>query len=307
MHIVRAAFAVVLVAVVTSGCRNRPDEGTEEATIDVGGRERSYLYRLPPGHGADPTATWPLAILLHGQLGRGVNMEDQAHASSVADREGFVVIYPDGVDRSWNDYRGVTKASEQKVDDVAFIRALVDRFVAEREVDPKRVYVAGMSNGGMMSFRIACELGDRVAAIGAVGALMPANGADTCAPARPVSAMVIAGTEDPIVPYGGGTVARDLGEVLSGDATRARWVTLNACEPADPPRTIDGRDDGTRVVETRYPRCLEGSEVVFHAVEGGGHSWPSGDGAFPEIVTGKTSLDVDATEELFRFFARHTR
>ncbi len=290
---------------LSTGCR-RPQDGTVASSIEVAGRERTFLYRLPPGHAATAAKKWPLVLFLHGQMGSGMQMERSSRASDAADRHGFVVVYPDGVDRSWNDRRGATKASEQGVDDVAFVRALIDRFVAEQGVDADRVYVAGMSNGGMMSFRLACELSDRIAAFSPVASLMPVNGADTCSPVRPVSVMIVAGVDDPLVPYGGGTVARDRGDVLSTDETRARWVALDGCASADVTRTLDPTDDGTRVHEVRHTQCRDGAEVALYSVEGGGHAWPGGDGsALPELVVGVTSTDLDTTEEQLRFFERH--
>ena len=301
---VALAFAVLLAASAT-GCRH-PQDGTVESAVEVQGRERSFLYRLPPGH-TTVGRTWPLVVYLHGQMGTGMQLERSSGASDAADRHGFVVVYPDGVDRSWNDRRGATKASDQGVDDVAFVRALIDRFVAEHGVDPDRVYVAGMSNGGMMSFRLACELGDRIAAFSPVGALMPVNGAEACRPARPVPMLLVVGTDDPLVPYGGGTVARDRGEVLSAEATRAHWVSVDGCSAAEDNRTLDAHDDDTRVLESRRSACLAGSEVVLLSVEGGGHTWPGARGELPELLVGKTSTEIDATEEQLRFFEAHPR
>lgn len=298
--------ALALLVVLVVGCR-RPEDGTNTASIDVGGRERTYLYRLPPGHDPSRTEKWPLVIMLHGQFGTGERMEDGSQASGPADRHGFVVIYPDGVDRSWNDMRGSTKASEQNIDDVAFVKALIDRFIAERGVDPARVFVAGMSNGGMLAFRLACELSDRVTAVAAVAALMPTNGSEACQPSRGVPMMIFSGEADPIVPYGGGTVARDAGVVLSADETRARWKTLNGCTTDEPPLTMDPASDDTSVTLTRSTGCRDKADVAFYTVRGGGHTWPGGDGAFPEIVTGKTTEDVDATEEALHFFELHPR
>lgn len=291
----RIGFALLL-GLSLFGCRH-PEEGTVRSGMLAGGRERSFLYRLPPGHTTTGETKWPMVVMLHGRLGDGINMEKMSEASEAADRHGFVVVYPDGIDRAWNDSRGTTKASEENVDDVGFIDALIERFIALKAVDPDRVYVAGMSNGGILAYRLACELGDRIAAISPVAALMPSKGADACRPARPVSVMIVAGTDDPIVPYDGGSVL-DRGTVLSADETRTRWAMLDGCAPA-----AESRSD--EIHELRHTQCGDDAEVVLYSVQGGGHAWPGGNGAFPELIVGRTSMAIDTTEEQLRFFERH--
>lgn len=302
MRLLRAAAFVALVASfsLVTGCR-QPEEGTEEGEIEVGGRERTFLYHRPAGWKAD--AKWPLVVALHGRGGQGSSQEELTHMTGIADREGFIVTYPDGYRRSWHDARDIGPAAENGVDDIAFVSALIDHFVAAHAADPARVFVAGTSNGGMMTFRVACELAHKIAAAGPVIGLMPDNPAYECKPTRPVPMMIFAGGADPLVPYGGGDViGDDKGKVLSAHATRARWAELNGCEAADFQQTIDAVDDGTHVLEMRHSRCREGSQVVLFTVEGGGHTWPNGVQYLPAAVIGKTTRDVDASEELWSFF-----
>jgi polyhydroxybutyrate depolymerase len=252
----------------------------------------------------------PLVIALHGRLGQGRNQAKLTGLDAVADEAGFIVVYPDGVNRSWADGRGTTPADRQGVDDVGFLSTLIDDFIAKHGVDPHRVYVTGMSNGGMMSFRLACELSGRVAAIAPVAALMSEKLADTCKPSRPVPVMAVAGTEDPLVPFHGGPVSGDRGPVLSAADTFTRWAAWNGCPSGVPTVTkLEDRapDDGTRVRREALTNCRDGSEVVLYAVEGGGHTWPGGQQYLRESLIGRTSKDVDASRAIWAFFARLRR
>lgn len=286
------------------GCR-QPQEGTEEGEIEVGGRERSFLYHHPPGWSADASAKrWPLVVSLHGRGGDGITQERYSRMTSIADREGFIVAYPDGHRRSWHDAREKGPAAEAGIDDVAFVSALIDHLVASHAADPERVFVTGISNGAMMTFRVACELAHKIAGAGAIIGLMPDNPAYQCKPSRPVPMMIVAGTADPMVPYGGGDVlGDDKGTVLSAHVSRAKWAEMNGCEGADFQQTIDHADDGTRVQELRHTRCRDDAEVVLFSVEGAGHTSPSGDQYLPEAVIGKTSHDIDASAEVWTFFS----
>jgi polyhydroxybutyrate depolymerase len=302
MRQLRAAALVALLGclAVVTGCR-KPQEGTEEGTMEVAGRDRTYLYHHPAGWNGDQK--WPLVIALHGRGGQGVNQEKLTHMTDLADRKGFVVAYPDGYRRSWHDARDKGPAADEGVDDVAFVSALIDHFVAEHSVDAQRVFVTGTSNGGIMTYRVACELADKIAAAGPVIGLMPDNPAYECKPSRAVPMIIFAGDADPFVPYEGGDVAGDeKGRVLSAHATRARWAELNGCEGADFQQSIDPVDDETRVEEMRHTRCRDGAQVVLFSVHGGGHTWPSGEQYLPEAIIGKTTRDVDASEQLWEFF-----
>lgn len=290
---------LVAIAALTTCC-SHPLPGSRHAALRVGDVERTYLVHLPPGHG--PHRRWPLVVALHGRGGSGVQMEAFSGFSALADREGVVVAYPDGIRRSWNDLRGESPAAHAGADDVRFVGALIDAMVAQHGVEPRQVFVAGASNGGMMTFRLACALSGKITAAAAVIALMPRNAVEACRPARPVPMMIVAGTEDGLVPFAGGDIH---GEVLSAHDTRERWATLNGCEPAGPPALLDAVDDGTRVHRTVHPRCRDGAEVVLDAVEGGGHTWPGGPQYLPRFVVGRVSREIDGAEELWRFFARH--
>ena len=288
--------------------------GSAPGAITAGGLERTFRLYVPPTH--DRSRPAPLIIVLHGGGGTGAAMErlTDGGLNRLAARDGLVVVYPDGLERHWNDGRGVTdyRAHRENIDDVSFISALIDHLAQTLGIDRSRVYAAGISNGGLFSQRLARELALRIAAIGVVAISMSDKIALMRAPARPVSVVLIPGTEDPLVPWAGGDLGfagsrRKVGTVLSVAETVAAWTALNRCAPPpvvtwEPDRSPQ---DGTRVRREAYGPCGDGSEVVLYAVEGGGHTWPSGWQYLPERFIGRTSKDIDANEVLWGFFKKH--
>lgn len=282
-------------------------------SITEGGRERTFRLYVPASHHRSRPA--PLFIALHGGGGTGAAMErlTDGGLNRLAVRDGFIVVYPDGVERHWNDGRGVSdyRAHRENIDDVGFISALIDHLAQTHGIDRSRVYAAGISNGGLFSQRLARELAPRIAAIGVVAISMSDKIALMRAPARPVSVVLIPGTDDPLVPWAGGDLGfagsrRKVGTVLSVAETVAAWVSLNRCSPSpavtrEPDRSPQ---DGTRVRREAYGPCGDGSEVVLYAVEGGGHTWPGGWQYLPERFVGRTSRDIDANEILWSFFRK---
>jgi polyhydroxybutyrate depolymerase len=301
-------WAVVALGLVLAGCRGARGRCTAadapcsgRGTLAHGGRERTFLYHLPRGLG--PGA--PLVLSLHGRLGQGRSQAELTGFDAVADEAGFLVVYPDGVRRSWADGRGTTPAEEEGVDDVGFLLALIDHLVATHGLDARRVYVAGMSNGGMMSYRLACEHPERIAAIAPVGALLSEPLAARCQPARAVPLVAFVGTEDTLMPFTGGELSEGRGRVLSAEGTLATWARWSGC-PGPPTTETQDRDpgDGTRVVRTAHTGCRDGAEVVLHAFEGGGHTWPGGQRYAPEARAGRTSQELDASRAAWAFFQR---
>lgn len=291
---------------VSLTCAHRASsaKGHLEGRLEHGGLTRSFIAASPEGPGP-----FPLVIALHGRLGTGAQQLKLTGMTAVATQERFIVVYPDGVDRSWADGRGTSPASKQGVDDVGFLRALIDEFVAHRRADPSRVYVMGMSNGGFMALTLACRAADRVTAVGSVTGLMGAELAASCAPSRPVSVAIVAGDHDELVPFDGGAMTGGRGSIIGADETFARWRVLNGCQgaPMISPLADGDPEDGTRVERREVARCREGSRVRLDVVKGGGHTWPGGDRYLPERFIGKTSRDLDASRELWDFFKAHSR
>ena len=306
--------AWLIVALVAVGMSQRAEAApvgisrTVARTIRFDGLERTYLLHVPGGFPQGRPAG--LVFVLHGGGGTGRNMEQMTQFSGLADREGFIAVYPDAVERNWNDARDAPniQAQRENVDDVGFIGALIALLTREFGIDPRWVYSTGISNGAFMSQRLAVELSDRIAAIApVVGGMAPRLRERT--PNAPVSVLVMNGTDDPLVPYQGGTVARTRGETISVADIVRLWVTHNRC--ADRPETVflPDRDpaDGTRVRRTVYGSCAGKTEVVLYTIEGGGHTWPGGPQYLPAAVVGRVSRDIDATRVIWDFFAAHPR
>jgi polyhydroxybutyrate depolymerase len=185
------------------------------------------------------------------------------------------------------------------VDDVAFVRDLLDEIEARYCIDPKRVYATGMSNGGFLSHRLACEVSDRIAAVAPVAGVLGIP-PESCNPGRPVPVLHFHGTADPMVPYTGGTPLipqLGVGIVFRSVAnTMSHWRSKNACSGFE--KTFYANGDATCV---EWPDCAMGAQTALCTIDGGGHTWPGG----VPIPAGKTSTDIDATATMLEFFAAH--
>ncbi|HRG97480.1 MAG TPA: PHB depolymerase family esterase [Polyangiaceae bacterium] len=284
----------------------------ETRTVAWGGRERRYLVHAPPR--ASGSALRALVLSLHGGGGHAEGVAAQTGFSAAADREGFVVAYPDGVDKGWNDGRaGVpSTAAKESVDDVGFLTAVLDDLTGGAlGVDPSRVYVTGISNGAFMSSRFACERSERVAAIGLVAGTMGPELAATCRLARPVAVIAFLGTADPLVPYEGGVV--HLGPFERGRTASARdamrvFSTQNRCGELGAPTPVADRDpDDGSIARVEAAACAEDTSVQLYTLEGGGHTWPGGKQYLPARLVGRVNRDVDATATMWAFFREHGR
>jgi polyhydroxybutyrate depolymerase len=274
-----------------------------------GGLRRTFLLHVPPQFA--PGASLPMVFVLHGGGGEGKRVARLTGFSRLADREGFIVVYPDGINHHWNDGRNVQnfRAQRENVDDAGFISSLIDRFVKYLNVDSTRVYATGISNGGMMCNRLAGDRSDRFAAIAPVASAMAEDLPDSCSPGLPISVLAINGTEDPLVPWQGGGVGllTKNGRVLSVPKTIGFWVAHDHCDPKPTVTTLPKKDseDGMLVRREVYGHGKDGTEVVLYAVEGGGHTWPGG-AERPEKF-GRRSDDFNATEVIWEFFKHHKR
>ncbi len=272
--------------------------------INVGGEMRIFWTYVPSG--MEKTKPAPLLIVLHGSAGSGEDMMavTQRGFERIADKEKIVVVYPDALERRWNEQDGT-------VDDAAFLLAVADKLTSDGLVDRKRVFMAGISNGGMMAQRMACEHADRVAGIASVAGSLPEQLAAKCKPLQPVPVILIHGTEDPIVPWQGGAVAgfEEFGKVLPARETAGFWAMNNRCRSKTVSVPEADRDprDGTRVRLELFPDCANNADVSMITVEGGGHTWPGGYQYLPERFIGKTSRDIDANQMIWSFFQRAAR
>ena len=293
-------------------------QSDSSCSILVGSLNRTYLLHFP--NSPDHSGPFPLLLVLHGAggTGRGMVRLTGAKFDTLADQDAFIVVYPDGIGKRWNDERSADeardRAHEKNIDDVGFIAHLIDFLVVHHNADPNRVYVTGISNGAIMSFRLACELPDKIAAIAPVDGGIPVNGLSRCTPDKPVSVLAINGTKDPLVHWEGGEVTgpfgyKKLGRVLSPLQTVEFWVARDHCSlQADSTLLPDvDPDDGTRVTKYEYRDGKQNSRVDLYAVRGGGHTWPGGEQYLPAWIVGKTSRDINACVIIWDFFRNQIR
>jgi polyhydroxybutyrate depolymerase len=277
----------------------------ETVTLEHGGHTRTCRVHLP--RGAEPDRPLPLVLALHGVRGNSVKMARLTGFDTIADRHGFIVAYPQGIDNQWRDGRDAhfTRGANPDVDDVGFINALLDVLEERYPVDTDRVYATGASNGAMMSHRLAVDCAGRFAAIAPVIGALPWNLRDET-PARPVPVLMINGTEDTFVPWEGGYILGrpDYGRILGAEETAAFWRGHNGCQ-GPPTDTLEpDRDprDGTRL---RVLKWEGDAPVLLYRVEGGGHTWPGGFPVQKPLMLGRHSTELDAGETIARFFLEH--
>lgn len=306
-----ALGALAAVALATGVLLAAPEGGgsgtlTEHSFV-YQGRERSYLLYAPRG-AERLEGKRPLVLAIHGGAGsdRSMMRLTRGGFDSLADRDGFFVVYPNAVARYWDFGEGaVSEALPQRADDLGYFRAVLDQVSERYPVDPRRVFATGISRGGQASYFLACKLAGRIRAIAAFSMPLPDFLEDDCTAGPPVGVAIVNGTADPLVPYGGGRIevlGHDRGAVLSTDATAALFRRRDGCA-AKPTgeETLDGVDDGTRVEKTTWASC-DGAPVVVYRVEGGGHTWPSGVQYLPERVVGKVTREVDGAAVAWEFF-----
>lgn len=321
-----------LILMVTLMCHCSTNEAAEPTvtpgtttlnTITVDSRERTYRLRVPV---AGASAPRPLVFCLHGGGSKAQEQETLSGFSAQAESVGCIVVYPDGVadpvsgKRNFNDGRLNTGyAFVQGVDDGAFMVTLLDAIAAVVMVDRQRVFACGVSNGGLMSQRLALDHSERFAAIGPVAAniadqLVPPIKSDA-APALPVAVCQISGVADAFMPYAGGMLTvfgiaqPDLGAVIGAEAAIDFWVQANGCVPAPVVTTGWGptpdAGDGCTVERRDYAAGPSGASVTLLKIAGGGHTWPGSN--FNPAVVGPVCRDFDATATLWSFFTAHPK
>ena len=283
--------ALLGVLLALSGCSGGhrdetplPD-GTSVHTMAIGGLDRTYRVHKPAGL----AAAAPLVVMLHGATGTGEQAENSYGWDQLADSAKFVVAYPDGIGRSWNGHGCCGKAMRENIDDVGFITAMVGQISADLPIDKSRVYAAGISNGGIMSYTLACNTGI-FAAIGPDSATM----LDACTAPHPTSVIHIHGTADKLVPYHGGQGWSTVNGPSIADLN-AFWRKADQCGPANVTTNAP--------LTTSTAACADKRSVELITIDGGKHQWPGGTTVLEK--RDPTSRALNATQTIWQFFAAH--
>ncbi len=262
------------------------------------GKKRKYLLYVPESY--DPARPTPLVISIHGFSEWPAHQRDLSHWNQLADQYGFIVVYPcgTGLPLRWNISHFGGAGKVEQTQEVQFVADLIDHLQARYNIDPARIYANGMSNGGGMSFLLACRLSNRIAAIGGVaGAYLPSL--SEYPQGRPVPTILFHGNADPIVPYLGGPSHQFNIAFPAIPEFAAELAMHNGCDPT--PITLPGGEDFSGIA---YRGASPDAEVIFYTINGGGHTWPGGK-PLPEFITGRTTPNPDATTLMWEFFQRH--
>jgi polyhydroxybutyrate depolymerase len=332
----RTLVPLLLLTVAVSACAAAKPQPCSPAEAKPGAAltcalpgfdRRPYDIHLPEDYStARPV---PVVLAIHGGGGNsraalrtscpGGDVESPDCLHAMAGREGMAVVYPNGTGsrllsnaRTWNagggtkDWQCVSgRACKDGIDDIAYFRALLDDLRRWLAVDARRVYATGLSNGGAMSHRLACQMADRIAAIAAFGGANQYATTAACAPPRPVPVLQIHGTADPCWPYAGGKAAcaqrDDMAKISVGESMRI-WATINGCESAQAAQPM-ASEARVETVQVKWSGCR--AETALIRMEGGGHVWPGGWAYFPERVIGPMVGGWSANRVILDFFRRH--
>lgn len=309
--IVRVALLAATLALAPAGATAAP-RFAAPGDNDLALGARTFVVRLPPGFAA--RGPLPVVVAFHGGGGNAAGFKAYAGLDRVADREGFVVVYPDGSGRmarrllTWNAGGCCGYAALENADDVGFTWALLRDLARDLPLDSTRVYATGHSNGSMMAYRVAAESAGRIAAIVTVAGAMPLR---SVTPSRPMPVLHVHSVDDPRALYTGG-----LGPPFPGTQSRVahgavepqleRWRIHDRC-PAEP-RTADRRSAGGHTATLLvWAPCAGGAEVALWKLTGAGHGWPGSRSPLPERIMGPDTTVLDAAEEAWRFLARFRR
>lgn len=278
------------------GCEaNTLAPGDTTVTITSGSMSRTYNLHVPPTY--DATKAVPLVLNFHGFTSDPTQQALFSDMNTKADAEGFIVAYPTGISNSFNAGACCGVAKDNDIDDVGFARDIVHDITTNGCIDQNRVYATGMSNGGFMTHRLACEASDVFAAFAPVAGVLGIPDTD-CNPTRPVPIMQFHGTADPLVPYDGSAL---LGFQSVPD-TMQGWVDRDGCDPK-PKQTFQ---NGAAHCDT-WSGCDSGVEVTLCTIDGMGHCWPGsqlGVTICPALNLGPGSLDISANDQMWDFFQR---
>jgi polyhydroxybutyrate depolymerase len=281
--------------------------GDFDKTITVGTASRRYLLHVPASYRSG--TAMPAVVLFHGGQGSATtiaNITGKDTFSIFADRAGFIAIYPNSVNGTWDDGRDTVQVA---TNDVAFVDTLLDEVAKDYNVDTRRVYATGISNGGMMTHRLACDLTKRFAAVATVAANMPVSLSTKCSPSRAMPIAILSGDSDPLMPYAGGSIPSGIsGNVLSVTDTVKFWLNKNALVTTAKTTSLTDADttDGTTTTLLEYGAAGSSNDIALYSIKGGGHTWPGGTQYLTESIIGKVTRDFSGNDAIWNFFVKHS-
>ncbi len=334
-HATCVAAACLLLAL----CVSLPAQETQEK-VNVSDVPRAYTVHLPLNY--DQKTHYPVVIVLHGESQDADDIARLTHFSQFAEKNGLIAVYPNSARGRWNigvrpepgelprrgygrrggwggyppnGYPGGGQGggqgrgrnpdetrNRQSADDVAFFNRMLDQLSLKYSVNTRRIYAAGLGEGGFMALRAGCNMADRIAAIAVVGAAFPKT--MTCLPSRPVPALFLSGTDDPMVPYGGGDYKPGRFRVLSAEDSAKTWARFDHCneKPAQGKLPAIEEEKGAKETKTfTFEGCQDNAQVALYAVKNGGHTWPGGEQYTSEKEIGKVSHALNANETIWSF------
>jgi polyhydroxybutyrate depolymerase len=315
MRVVRSVVVLIVATLILTAGRvvsASLSPGDHTITVTYGGRERSAIVHVPPRERG--REKFPVLLNFHGGGGHGANEQSYSLMDGLADREGFLTVYPDGTDRfskrllTWNAGTCCGYAAFNNIDDVGFVRALLAALGDQIAIDRRRVYATGLSNGGMMSHRLAAQASDLIAAVAPVAGGMVLPRIES---SRPVPVMHVHSVDDTRALYTGGlgppfpmTNSRVFHPNI--DEMIAQWVTYNGCaaDARIDERRFDRNSRGHSATKYVYSNCRNGAEVVLWKLTGAGHVWPGGKQKVMERLLGPSTDIIDGNQEMWNFFKR---
>jgi len=271
--------------------------------LEIDGLERRYLVSEP----RNLDTPMPCILVLHGGGGNARQMSRQGF-SRLSKEHGFLVIYPEGLDKHWNDGRYDREApiAKRESNDVKFLDSLLTELESQYPIDPDKIFCMGISNGAFMSHRLGLELSHRLAGIVPIIGGVNLTVKENFPPKAPLSVMIIQGVDDPIVPYEGGAVrlvetGKTRGTVLPTEEAFTMWSEHNKCETPTTQTLADTTDDGCQVTLMSAQNGSDQTEVLLYSIEGGGHTVPGGSQYLPVKLIGKVCHDLDAVDLVAEF------
>jgi polyhydroxybutyrate depolymerase len=292
--------------------------------VTVNDVTRHYVVHLPKGY--DSQQHYPVVVLLHGLNQDAEEMARLTRFNEFADRDSIIAVYPSALNGRWNfgvggpgNFRGPYRrrgpygpgypppqrqrpeGPARRAGDIQFFNQMLDKLALKYSVDAHRIYAAGLGDGGFMAFRVGCNMADRVAGIAAVAAALPKT--MNCIPSRAVALLLMNGTDDPILPHGGGHYKAGMFQVLSAEDTAKDWARQNRCTEKPTQTKLPPLQKGAKETKvSTYDGCEEGAQVALYEVKDGGHNWPGGEQYMSEKEIGKTSPAPNANETIWSFF-----